>query len=312
MPQEQPRKKAARRKPKGKREKMTGGGSSVLANIFSTLHPMPTPVAQACGTALPFSGVSRFDFNQSTDRTIIFAANTGTSAMTSLRVTLGGTPGLTLSNIPVINASDSTGGPTSGKAMKLSLDLVNSTSLLNMGGRVTVLNARQRVLLPAAPASMSSAQWNLFIADVRNHPDARSYGGADFREPKMFLAHPVDDGYNEFEEWLGTTNADRYCDHFAVWSGSVPQKRRMSTIIMVFESPPSTQEYTVSIRSSYYTRWPLSSVPGQTQRQVPTAPLTVINAHAISAESMGSDAVPVPPRTWLRRPNVVYAGGAGR
>jgi len=288
-------------------------GTNLSSNIFSTLHSLPTPVAQACGAALPYSGISRLDSTVGTaDRVVLIATNTGNSANVILRITLGGSPGYGMSYIPVLGAADDAGGPTSGRAMKLALEMVNSTPLLNMGGRVTVLNARQRLLLPAAPSVMTTAQWNSVLVDVRTHPDARSYGGCDFQLPKIFTAHPVDDAYNEFDEWRGTTSVDLYADHWAVWPSSLPQKRKMSAIIAVFEAAPSSQDYTITTHASFYTRWGLNTVPGQTQTPVPTAPLTVINDHLAHIENTGSDAVPVPRARQYRGKNSTYGGGAGR
>lgn len=284
----------ARAKPRPKALASRKPASSILSNMFSTSHAAPAPVGIACGDAFPYHGLIRQDAALTiVERYLLVVANTGRAGTVAELVRLTAVPTHTLYTVSTLALADDAGGPTSGRAMKLSLTMVNSTQLLAMGGRVTVLNAKQRVALPAAPNVMTLAQYNTFLNEIRQHPDSQSYSGVDFREPQMFTAHPVDDEFTHFEEWIGTMSVDGLADHYAVWPGGVPQPRRMSTIFVVFEVPAAPQDYTFTIRPSFYTRWPLSTVPGQAQKPIPTAPLQLINQHVVQASALGKYAVQV-------------------
>jgi len=51
----------------------------------------------------------------------------------------------------------------------------------------------------------------------------------------------------------------------------------MSTAWIVLSPPAVAQSYTISCKASFYTRWGLSTVPGQSQFDVPTASAGFIN-----------------------------------
>lgn len=251
-------------------------------------HPVPVPVAQACGTALPYSGVVRREQTNNTDRVILFHSNIGIAGTVGLLVGLPATPNLIPLTIPTLALGDDNGGPTSAKAMKASLNIVNVTAPFTIGGRVSVLNARQRVRLPVAPASMTKAQWDTFIDDVKAHPDTMPFSGGEFLHGREFPCMPIDDSYNEFDEFLGTIDSNTFLSAVAIWPGLVPYKRRMTCNVVIFEVPAAPQEYTLTLKAGYYTRWPLNSVPGQSQVKVRTAPLTTINQAIARLEALGS------------------------
>jgi hypothetical protein len=58
----------------------------------------------------------------------------------------------------------------------------------------------------------------------------------------------------------------------------------MSSIWVIMEAPSVAQAYTLQFSGSWYTRWPLDTVPGQSMRPVPTAPASAINAARDAAE----------------------------
>lgn len=188
--------------------------------------------------------------------------------------------------IPLLAAADNAGGPTSGRAMKGGLTICNRTQQLKTGGQVTVLNASQRVALPASPATMTKDQWSSFMDTVVSHPQSRIYNGGDFSRSKTYITHPLDQTeYLKYTPWHGTLTFTEFWNHVAVWPSSEPDIRPMSTVFVVFESAPENNSYEFKGRSSFYTRWPLESVPGQAQRPVPTAPASVVNAMRDHAES---------------------------
>lgn len=269
-------------------------GHPIHGNMFSITHSIPTPVAQACGSALPYSGIFRRELTvNTTERVLVFFTNTGRAGTVATVVGLSNPPVATAQTIPTLALADDAGGPTSAKAMKAGVFVSCVTAPLNRAGRVTVLNAKQRILLPAGPGSMSLAQFNTVIDAIKAHPDSLSYTASDFTHPTGFHCHPVDSRvYDQFFDFHGAVSADDMVRSLAVWPGVDPFPRPLSGIVMIFELPPTPQEYTLSFRASFYTRWPLNTIPGQTQRKIPTAPLGMINNHMTLIENVGSRGVP--------------------
>lgn len=260
-----------------------------MGDLFDPRNPVLVPSIVSEGAAFPISGSTIRNLSMDTSlRTLVAYTNNGHSGSVMSWVNTAATPGYEVGTIPLLAASDTAGGPTSGRSMKGGISVVNRTQLLNMGGQVSVLNSTQRVSLPAQPSSMTPAQWSTFMDEIVAHPKTRIYNGSDFKKGKTFVAHPLDQTeYVHYKGWEGTLGLNEFWQRIAVWSPVVPESRPMSTIFLVFEPNSVTNTYEFKTRSSFYTRWPLNSVPGQAHRPVPTAPAALINAHRDHAEATG-------------------------
>jgi hypothetical protein len=188
--------------------------------------------------------------------------------------------------VPTLALADDVGGPTSGRAMKIGLSLVNTTPLLNRGGRVFQLNANQRLKLARAPSAFLQADYFALADSIQAFPDTIEYDASEFGKTREFTGSVVDyANYEAFQEWEGTNTIDEFYAHFTVWPGSSPDTRPMSTIFIVFSPPAVAQTYTLSAKSAHYTRWPIDTIPGQSQLPIPTAPIATINRiHSIAEE----------------------------
>jgi len=257
------------------------------SDVFDPRTPVPIPVIVSEGNAFPMQGSTVKNFNNSTTTRMLFAyANTGDSGTVLAWVQNTATPSKGVETIPLLAAADDAGGPTSGRAMKGGLTIVNRTQYLNQGGQVAVLAATQRVSLSALPSLMTQAQWNTFFDEIVAHPSTRLYNGSDFRTAKTFITHPTDQSdYTKYQPWMGTSALDDWWKHVAIWPGGTPENRPMSTVFVVFEASDSVNSYEAKTRSHFYTRWPLNSVPGQAQKPVPIADTKVVNAQRIHAEA---------------------------
>jgi len=257
-----------------------------MSPFFNTL--IPTVLNQ--GRAFPYTGLVRLDFTQLVGDTILIAAtNVGIAGTVFTTITQNGAgaPNYQVWTIPTLALADTVGGPTSGRAMKMSLGLVNTTPLLNRGGRVTVLNGQSRIRLDNAPSAASLATFNNIVATIRAMPNTQMHDAAHFGVERQMTSSVVDSvTYEDYEEWVGTESVDEFWEHIAVWVGSVRRDRPMSTVWMVLSPPAVQQTYTVSAKASYYTRWGLSTVPGQSQYDVPTATPTFINRLQSHAATM--------------------------
>jgi hypothetical protein len=201
---------------------------------------------------------------------------------------LGAVPAPTMSGLPVLNVSNVAGGPTSGRSMKIGFDLVNTTGSNNIGGVVYILAAKSRLNLEAQPAVMTNTQWINTMNAIIAHPDTGVYAAADFVRAKHFYSWPVDDTvYHAYNPWLGTETQNTYLSHAAVWPSATTNPRPMAYYWVVFDKAANINSFTLSVRGTFYTRWPLGTVGSLVQSDVKTVPQALLNASEASAARTG-------------------------
>lgn len=266
---------------RGRKPRLRNRSVGARVDLFDPRHPGLVPTVTSEGHAFPIVGATVSSFIATTSsRSLFVYANTGGAGTVAAAVNASSTPSSAVYTIPLLADADDVGGPTSGRAMKGGLTFVNRTQLLDQGGQVVTLNCTQRVRLPAAPSSMTQAQWNTFMNSLVAHPMARIFSGTDFRKSKTLITHPLDStDYLRYTGWNGTLTLDELFSHIAIWPSLDPKPRPMSTIFVIFEAPATQNTYEFKTRSHFYTRWSLDTVPGQAQRTVPTAPANVVNQH---------------------------------
>lgn len=236
------------------------------------------------GEAFPICGLSEYEANVGTSwRWAVIFSNVGDAGTIGTAIAwskAGGTSVATVQQmftLPLLSEG-SPYGPTSSRAMKIGVDVVTNTQLLSRGGPVYYLNSSQRFQLAGLPSTMTATQWNDFYSVVVSHPHRRKFDMNDFAYPQHFYGHVVDDPrYNDFDTFRGTLSFDSFLSHLCVWTGSPPADRPMSTLIFLMETSTAAQLLTFTARASFYTRWPLNTVPGQSQVDIPTATPGVLN-----------------------------------
>lgn len=292
------------------------------SGLGNSMHPHSKtliPTAIRSGDAFPMAGVIRpasLDCAVG-DRKLLGVTNFGAAGTVMTIVSVNG---INVSRnsycIPLLALADDAGGPTSARAMKCGLSLVNTSPVLTRCGRVYHLNGTARVFLPALPSLMSSVQWGAFMDSLIAMPNATPYEGDAFGgDGKQFQCNVIDNvDYEDFTPFNGLVTTDEWYQHVAVWPGVTPLPRPMSTCWVIIESPAAgnPQTYNPTATAQFYTRWPLTSVPGQNMTPIPTADNMVINAmHSVSeaAASMGHNplververALVNTGRTWVGR-----------
>jgi len=177
--------------------------------------------------------------------------------------------------------------PTTVRAGKLSLTLVNSTPTLYVGGRIYVANISERIYIPALPMSMTWTQWQDLVTWLIGNPRSRMMSAQEFVSPKKLVAYPVNNvQYEEFNAYVGAKTASAFAGHFTTQSVA---PHPMSTIMVYIPPGAATaQDWTATIRATFETRWPLNTVQSRAQTPIPVAPAGVINSLRHDAEKMGS------------------------
>jgi hypothetical protein len=269
---------------KAPKQQQQNRGNTNKPKQLHTLSPHNgalVPTVLRSGEAFPYRGMVRNNLTHAVgDVTIVAITNTGGSGSVMGVLTVsGGVVSRFVFTIPTLAASDDAGGPTSGRAMKAGVSLVNTTQLLNRGGRIFTLHANQRIRLTAAPSAFTVADHTALDQTIKAFPSTREHDGAEFGRPSELSTTVVDHpAYETFSEWRGTDTIDEFFSTFAIWPGSIPDSRPMSTVLISFQPPAVTQTYTITARATFYTRWPLDTIVGQAQTPIPTAPASLINS----------------------------------
>lgn len=262
-----------------------------MCNFLDPLCSVPAPTVISDGKALPHTSLVSTDFVVGPGfTTVLLATNAGDTGMVALLFDID--PAGEIVNeslqtlvIPTLAASATDGGPTAMRSMKLSVNVTNCSNALRRGGRVTYLNSSQRL----AAQSVSNTNYSAVVKSIKSAPARRRITGDDLRVAKHLIAFPVDNvNYNTFRENRGPNVS--FVDYLLTprTAGS-SRPRGMSIIAYVFDPVAETQDYSVTIRAAFYTRWPLTSVPGQSMRPIPTAPAEVLNHVHDHAENTAND-----------------------
>jgi len=277
-----------RRASKKSAKKSTG------ANGSDHKHPEPyhlsphyhenIPNALRSGQAFPYTGMLRLELVQAIGETIFIAAtNPGSAGSVALigRLIGAGPPTYSVATIPTLSLSDEAGGPTSTRAMKFGLSLTCNTPVLSRGTRIFHLNGQSRLRVDSPPSTAALGVFQSIVNVVTAMPSTVSYDNTHFGDTKEFTSNVVDNvRYVDFEVFEGTLTNDQMAAHMQVWPGigAGLRDRPMSTTWLVFSPPASVQNYSVAFHGSYYTRWGLSTVQGQSQTDIPVALISVVNA----------------------------------
>lgn len=296
--QQQPRVVATQRRARAAPKQKPKKTACKMRNFLDPLCPVPVPSVVSDGKALPHTSLVSTDFTvNGSQTTVLVATNTGDSGTVGYLFDIDENgklkdSGAQVLTIPTLASSDTEGGPSASRAMKLSVTCINCSNALKRGGRVTYLNSSQR--LPAK-GTQADTQFADIVNSIKSSPYRKRITGDLLAHPLQLISYPVDSTeYSRFKPHHGTLNAydfGRYV--FGASAASEPLPRPMSIIVYVFEPVSQAQEYSVTIRASYYTRWPLTSVPGQSMKQIPTAPADHINTVRDHTEETANDLVHV-------------------
>jgi hypothetical protein len=193
------------------------------------------------------------------------------------------------------------------RAMKFSSTIVNSTSTLRMGGRVTYLNAAQR--LPAilgtntttVPAS-GPYDFSAILTSVKSSPYRKRLNAQELSHPRALVGFPCDSThYLNYKAHRGAVSAETFLSYTCVPTASTTAPgtlhpsfspaldRPMSIHVWIMEATTQPNDYSLTIRAANYTRWPLTSVPGQIMTPTPTAPADHINNVHNHGEATAND-----------------------
>ena len=236
---------------------------------------LPAPGLVADGRALAHTGLVSDDFTVgAVNTTILLVTNTGSSGSVATMFEI---------------APDGSLVASATRAMKYSVSVVNCSNALKRGGRVTCLNSSQR--LPAR-SSETVGQFSALISGIKSSPYRRRINADDLKWPKHLIGYAIDQPkYTTFSPHRGTLSFPEFLSHTIGASDADPEptNRPMSVCAWIFDPVEDVQSYSVTIRASFYSRWPLTTVPGQQMKHMPTSSAAHINAVHTRAEETAND-----------------------
>jgi hypothetical protein len=283
-PKPRPKKKPKPPQPKKEGEPRVRAARRI--HLMSPYNDQLIPAMIATGSAIAYRANYTTPFKQQTNQhVIIIVTNFGDSAaaiffLTRTTVSTVTSVAAYVSNYPAITSTEVSGGPVEGRAMKSGIRVVNNTPVANRGGAVTYLNTSSKILTPVATVGLLGTNnyddiFNNIIATEGNVPmDASQFG-----LPQTFSSAIADStDYHTFRPWLGAFSEQAAWARFS--AGTTP----LSYQILCFAPPVWEQTYTLSLKNTYYLRYPLGSMQAGLHRPIPVASGPVVNAlHSVGA-----------------------------
>lgn len=270
-----------------------------LANVthpgrdpFDPTNVIIPPSLMHVSGVFPLQGHAREELVQIAGRRYILAVTAIPGSPTIgmlLRVELGGANTASLQttyNVPTMNALPDAGGPTSLRWTKIGASFENATPRMYQGGRVYFTHVTQRFNFPAAPSVMTADQWAAVTSTLRSMPETNTQGfgwdafgsGGPMHRRCRHVKVVDEPKYQEFQANLGAlATIDSFFNNIALWTGSVEDPHPMSILLISWDTPAvvSTthvlQDLTLHLHAQALTRWPVSTVPGQNQLDIPAA-----------------------------------------
>lgn len=263
------------------------GSSTTITRSMNPRVPGIVPSIAPSAKALLQQGSMRINVScpaTSGQYTLIFASNVGTSGILATVVQYSATStspasmtSVTIPSLSKVNtAANLTLAPTSARAQKCGIQLVNITAAVNACGLVMAGNIPSRFEFPTNPAAMSGEQWEEIRKELVSSPMVKTYSGAQLLRRHEIIATMSDHAtYESFREWddiggmSGPDVFNNWFKHIADWPGTAMSARPMTTIVIVLDAPTSAQTYNIAASGTFLCRWPIATVPGQMVHDIP-------------------------------------------
>lgn len=247
----------------------------------------PVPVSQPCGSATTYYGARKvvIPLNTNTDR-LIFVTSTGSSGAVMGMVTRTNSTGALSFNVYGLNKISVCGtatvvGPTSGRSQTCSFELTNFSNPLNAGGEILIIPLVQRLGVSGMPSTWGSAGFSSIVAALMDLGRFKPNNLIDFMhvpKARQYYCSVADRTvYERFEPWRAVETDDAagfndYSTEFMTWEGLGNETRRprgMNYYAIYIPAVANAQSLSITVRASFYLRWPLNTPMAEMQTAVP-------------------------------------------
>jgi hypothetical protein len=239
---------------------------------YSPWSPTLVPTAQYECTALPIQVTNRHVVPLHGDGVsrVYCYTTTGNNNSLGFSIDNATTPVVQVLNTAMLGENSMSGGPTSGRVVKLGARIVNQSRSYDIGGRVLMLRTNQRLDVAQSLTSMTRAEVNTLINDIYAHPHTKVLTGHEFKAGKSEFVVPRDHSdYLDYKEWDGPATIGRISG-CSTTRGDDGVPFPMEAIWVVFQDFGVSQTYQVTLDAMVYTRWPLDHHSSRSQRPIPT------------------------------------------
>jgi hypothetical protein len=193
----------------------------------------------------------------------------------------------TAMNVSQYATGNSATTPTSGRAMKSSIGVINTSPSLNSGGRVFVLQTSARMFLPQAMPALSAAEFDALFETIIDHPSTKSLSGSELLSGRHWINLPADPtDYRDFRPWI-PADQNTFLNSLTVYGAGTYPPHPMTMTWIAFDVPPLANTYELTARAHWYTRWPHSAVPSLHQKSIPTDSSGMVNGAIRAVETVG-------------------------
>lgn len=264
--------------------------ASATRPAFDPTNAIIPPSLMHTSGVFPLAGHVRDEVQQIAGRRYILAVTAipgGPTVGMMLRIELTGAATASLQaayHVPTMNALPDAGGPTSSRWTKVGFSFENATPRMYQGGRVYLTHVTQRLNFPAAPSVMTADQWLAVTNTLRGMPESSTQGhgwdefgsGGPMHRRCRYVRVVDEPKYNDFTANTGSvTTIDNFYNNVAVWPSSTEDPHPMSILLVTWDTPNTfttthvAQDLTLHLHAQALTRWPIATVPGQNQVDVP-------------------------------------------
>jgi len=286
MQAQQKKKAAAKQQPKAK-ARSEGQGKKKKSRPSGRTPMFPVPVSQPCGTATTYFGAKKITLSLAPgfDRLVFITSTGDSSAVCGVVTRTNSTNSLAfnvfgLSKIATAG-TDVVSGPTSGRSQTCEFELTNYSNPLTAGGEILIVPLVQRLGVAAQPSDWNTTNdaFNKIVSQLMDYKAFKPRNLIDFmhvREPIRFHCSVADRNiFERFEPWRALEpdtppGFNNFASEFMTWSGLVTQRPRgMNYYALYIPAVANAQSLNITVRASYYLRWPLNTPLCEMQTTIP-------------------------------------------
>jgi hypothetical protein len=222
------------------------------------------------------------------DDTLLLFVNTGHGVKMAAKVVVSATPTVSTKSGNYMQTPAVDGGATSGRAMRLGVEIQNTSKRVDMGGRVYTLVSNERQRIPTDASAMTQLQWQNLVDDIVTNPKTKGLNGAFLETPFYLYSTPhTQKSYLGYNGWSGSSETvDEWFKHATNSNGSM-YDMPMSAIWVVIKASPAVNTYNFRVHCDYNLRFSAGNVLSTKMIHTPTVSAEALNAAGLAGSELG-------------------------
>lgn len=300
--QQQPRKKRRNRKkkatanptvsktrPRPRRSRGQKMPSAHMSKLYLDPEGKTKPPASdgSYGNLTPVQGVLRSGISSSTTNDTYLVFQWTPTEMRGIYCVNDGTWNIGTFSIPQLVSNI----PYATRALRMSVEICNTTSYTNSVGQVQVAMSPQQIkwediINTATGLHLTASGINQLNAFLGSYSNTQTYAASEFIHSKKWVFYPV--SHVGYHEWLdfGNTNYTSFGNGYLQYLSPGADQDAMSTMIVKLSASSTVNNYIFTVRIQEACRYPLNTVLGNMGVYQQHAPTPMIQqVHRVVAET---------------------------